>query len=447
MKSFFDLQRFVKTVKLTAKADNYENETENVKILALGGNDTIDNDAAKVTIDGGAGNDSIRNFEDNISIAGGAGNDTIYDLGDDNIILGGAGNDSISPGDFATVTGGKGNDTIDAYAHYSRVIKYSSGDGNEDVGGFNSTTKSGNDFIVTVGKQKITLGYAALNEYDKVIIKDSSGKVAVYNDWKVMNGTSGKDDLENEANNVTVNGGKGNDDISNYGSYVTILGGAGNDTIWSTGKDVNISGGAGNDSIKNTGGDNSTVSGGDGKDYIGSTGSNCVVDGGKGNDSIVAYFADNSTITGGKGNDSIDIASADDAVIKYASGDGKDKVLYFGSDDTLHITKGSYSVKTSGNDVVVKVGKGSITLKDAVGTSISIKDSSGKVTTKTYASSALFAEDNFATADNLSSITKNNLTPTALEKISESNFEYLTVENNLVTFADKYNFLCITNYT
>ncbi len=41
MKKFFDLQMFAKVVKLTNKADYYENETSNVKILALGGDDTI----------------------------------------------------------------------------------------------------------------------------------------------------------------------------------------------------------------------------------------------------------------------------------------------------------------------------------------------------------------------------------------------------------------------
>ena len=70
---------------------------------------------------------------------------------------------------------------------------------------------------------------------------------------------------------------------------------------------------------------------------------------------------------------------------------------------------------------------------------ISIKNSKGKVTTKTYgsATSALFEENNFVTRDNLSEITKNNLTPTALEKISSTNFENLTTENNLITFSEK----------
>ena len=81
-------------------------------------------------------------------------------------------------------------------------------------------------------------------------------------------------------------------------------------------------------------------------------------------------------------------------------------------------------------------------MKDAVGEEISIQDSKGEVTTKTYGSSSantaeLFEENNFATADNISTITKNNLTPTALEKISATNFENLTTQNNLITYSEK----------
>ena len=82
-----------------------------------------------------------------------------------------------------------------------------------------------------------------------------------------------------------------------------------------------------------------------------------------------------------------------------------------------------------------------MTLKYCKGKEITIIDSKGKVTTKTYGSSSaqtaeLFAENNFATADNLSAIVKNNLTATDY-KISAQNFENLTQKNNLITFAEK----------
>lgn len=97
----------------------------------------------------------------------------------------------------------------------------------------------------------------------------------------------------------------------------------------------------------------------------------------------------------------------------------------------MHITKGSYKTKVSGNDVIVTVSNGQITLKNAKGQQISIKNSDGKVTTKTYCSpsSALFEENNFATAGNLSDI---------VEKKAVGEFETETKtfkQENLITYA------------
>lgn len=170
------------------------------------------------------------------------------------------------------------------------------------------------------------------------------------------------------------------------------------------------------------------------------TNSNTLLSGTREDDWFYNYYGDNVTISGGAGKDSITLNNDSKKVlIQYASGDGNDTIFGFNSDDTLHITKGSYKVKASGNDVIVTVGKGNFILKDAAGEKISIKNSKGKVTTKIYGSSTseLLAENNFVTNDNLSAITKNDLTPTSLEKISSTNFENLTTENNLITFSEK----------
>ncbi len=71
-------------------------------------------------------------------------------------------------------------------------------------------------------------------------------------------------------------------------------------------------------------------------------------------------------------------------------------------------------------------------MKDAVGQEISIKNSKGKVTTKTYSNNVadLFAENNFATADDLSDITD--------KKFAVAEFENYNIDNNqenLITFA------------
>ena len=652
-KKIFNLQLFAKTIKLTKKDDYYNNEESNVKILALGGNDSIENvryseygvfnGGDYVTISGGEGNDYVLNEGYNeiiingdggndyiksrgsyATISGGAGDDSIENSSSNSKISGGAGNDLITnvSGENATINGDKGNDVISlgSYAE-NNVIQYASGGGNDIIFGFNSddtlqitkgnfsTLKSGDDFIVKVGKEKIILKDALRNKYNKISIKNSKGKVVTYNDWKKWNGTtgddefnnysdkvtlsanSGNDEIKSYGDNVLINGDEGNDDIISLGSYATISGGAGDDSITNdTGKNVTINGGTGNDyiydfygvddyiiagdgndTIRNTGtstkidcgsgddiiwsyGQNATMNGGKGNDYIeldveawarknviqyalgdgndtligfnsddtlqitngnfstmtsgddfvvkvgegkitiknalkdkskkisiknsagkvvtyndwkrwnGTTGNdkfnnysdkvtlsansgddyiynrgdNVLINGGSGNDTITNYSGENLTISGGKGNDEI-TAGIDKSIIQYASGDGNDTVWGFNSDDTLQITKGSYKVKTSGNDVIVTVGKGKIILKGAGGEKISIKDSKGKVTTKTYGSStsALLEENNFVTADNLSDIVKNDLTPTTFEKISATKFENLTQENNFVTYSEK----------
>lgn len=486
------------------KSGVYQSAGSYVTIQAGAGNDSVSNNGGdNVIIDGGKGNDSLQIDHGSYdSIFGGDGNDYIYAQADLSTISGGAGNDSIIvkygaklsidggagddfiefmsgeevAGDNSTISGGKGNDIIrldyrDRYGVDAKnvVINYASGDGNDTVYGFNSndtlhitkgsytTTKSGTDFIVQVGKQKITLKDALADGYGKINIENSSGKVAVYNDWKVREGNVNG----NYANKVTLTGSKFSDYISNYGDNVKITGGAGRDLIASfKGNNVTISGGEGDEQIQIRGGDNLKISGDAGTDriYVDDYVHYSTIDGGNGDDYIyldmtydsiikgdngddyigVIDFSGRNTIDGGKGNDRINLdPMSSQNVIKYASGDGNDTVFGFFADDTLHITKGSYSAKASGNDVIVTVGKGKITLNNAAGKSISIKDSKGKVTTKTYgsSSSALFTEDNFVTADNLSAIVENKLTATDY-KISAQNFESLSQEK-LITFAEK----------
>lgn len=72
----------------------------------------------------------------------------------------------------------------------------------------------------------------------------------------------------------------------------------------------------------------------------------------------------NDTISGGEGND----------VFIYTSGEGNDVITDYTdytAQDKLRIT-GTYSTLTSGNDVVVKVGTGQMTLKNAKGVKLNI---------------------------------------------------------------------------
>lgn len=437
MKNFFNLQRFATKISLTSGNDTLSNQTANRIIYALGGKDSVENyyNTSKVTIFGGAGNDTITNHSDKVKMSGGAGNDTLLNYEGNYLTLdGGAGNDWIETreSDHVTITGGKGNDSIHLYYYglYSQfakntVIKYASGDGNDTIFGFDSndtlhitsgsysTSVKGGDYIVTVGKRKIILKDAVGSDYDKIHIKNSAGEIFTYNDWSVASG------LEyNSANNVTL---KGSTYLQNYGDEVYIAGSSASlETFINYGNNVTISGGKKRDSIV-SGGDYVKISGGAGNDEIRSTGDYATIDGGKGNDYIDLGYTDQYG------------ADSEKTVVQYASGDGKDTIRSSNNDYTLHITKGIYSTSVDGSDVVVKVGSGSITLQNAVGQKISIKNSKGKVTTKTFSSEGLIAEENnFISSDNLSSITENN----SVGEFEFSSPEKLSQEN-LITYSAK----------
>ena len=164
-------------------------------------------------------------------------------------------------------------------------------------------------------------------------------KKTISSNYTTWTGTSKKDTVYIDADHVTINTGKGNDSIKNsydYAWYSTINAGDGNDTILlDYALDSSINAGAGNDKISLSGG---------------------------------SYL----TINGGKGNDTI-YGDGTKHTYKYASGDGNDTIFGFNSSDTLKITGAKYTRSTVGSDVVLKVGKGSITLKDAAGTSINIQ--------------------------------------------------------------------------
>ena len=141
---------------------------------------------------------------------------------------------------------------------------------------------------------------------------------------------------------MTIQAGNGNDTITNYQSV-----GENNKTF--------IYGGADDDLILNVKYYNSfklgryTIDGGN-------SGKNVTINGGAGNDTIVG-----STISGyGE-------------VIQYENGDENDVIINYGSDDTIIVTSGSYSTQTNNNDVIIKVGDGSMTLKDAKGAKLNIE--------------------------------------------------------------------------
>ena len=278
------------------------------------------NSNSTVTIYSGAGDDSIRNYGDTVTIDAGAGKDNI--------------------GNYAsnvTITAGLGNDTIHNDEDSKNVLfKYTSGDGNDVIEGFNSTSTlsiagstytsvaNDDDIIITVGKGHITLvGAGNLNW---VNVKNDTMPAATetlkLNNKSKANATLG-------ATYRDANAGKRTKAIKITGNSVnnSILGGAGDDTLY---------GGTGKD----------TLMGGKGKDLF-------IYD--AGNDVIADYSA---------ANDRISLGAA--------------------------VTK----VEVNYLDVVFTVGRDSLTVKNGSGKKLRMIDSTGKSFSTIIGSTNLTLTDN-----------------------------------------------------
>lgn len=393
--------------------DTISSSSDNSLIQSGAGNDSIFNHSDNSTIDAGAGNDFVRNIDKSshsskVSISGGTGNDSIYN---DYIYYNGY---SYDGGSDVTINGGEGNDliTINKYDSWNNLIEYKSGEGNDTIIGFNETstlsiagggyvTTSGEDVIIKSGSGSVLLSDVRLNETLNIVFSDgsdTSGALFVKGSAKsdnignrisnsTINALDGDDNIWNgastgskNATNVSIIGGNGNDSITNtYGDFSTIDGGAENDTLHNDRADnVIVNGGAGNDSIYNYDNHNSSLYGGTGDDTLTvHYGEKVFMDGGTGNDFISngdRYFrgSKNSTILGGKGNDTILNHYDTNIVFKYLNGDGNDIISGFNSMSTLSIGGGSYSTTKSGDDVIVTVGDGKISLIGAARYNVNI---------------------------------------------------------------------------
>lgn len=201
----------------------------------------------------------------------------------------------------------------------------------------------------------------------------------------LITGTSETDSIYNCGVNVTIDGSGGNDSIKNSSDKVTIDGGAGDDFILSEECDyISINGGAGNDVMdlndNSWGGGEAIVNGGAGDDSINGSFPHTSINGGAGNDTIsgngLGWSDHPITVKGDIDDDLIDLSGAVTwDIILYSSGDGNDTIYGFNNyKDTLKIaTNSGYTSVKSGNDLIVKVGDGSITFKDSAKLSLNIE--------------------------------------------------------------------------
>lgn len=365
-----------KVIRGTSKNDLIVNNVMGAQIEAGFGNDSVRNFGASVTIDGSAGDDFISNEGNFVEIIGGDGNDSIDNevkgspAGGSNVtLIGGNGNDSIkNDGGNVIISGSSGNDSIENWAE---SVSISGDEGADKIysSGSNMTIDSGSDDdIVFNGGYYDNNGYYA-NGGSNVLINGGLGNDSIYNEGNsvTINGGAGEDTIKcgNWIDTISISGGIGNDSIlSELTGFATIDGGAGSDTIFVNGHDIKIFGGTDNDFIKSEESNDVTINAGEGNDTIHNIRKwRSSINGNEGNDVIFNDACNYVTITGGIGNDSIK-NSGDNVLFQYTLGDGEDTIHGFRLNNTLQIFGGIYSTLVSGNDVIVKVGNGSITLKD-----------------------------------------------------------------------------------
>ena len=410
-----------------AGADSIINEYS-ASVLSSGGDgdDYIENgySSSYSTLDGGAGNDTIFTYSsNNLTINGGAGNDSIHINSATVSAAGGSGNDTIENhwNDDVTISGGAGSDiiTLGSSAGYN-AIKYTYGDGNDTIFGFDSndtlyittsskysTVKSGNDLFLKFNNNQL------------IIIKDIPSDVRSKNFVTIKGGSSGGSTLptgltyNDDKTAITASKKfKGSSiDLTKYPAVKTLNASAVTQKLKITGNSLanKITGGSGKD----------IIFGGEGKDTLSGGKGNDSLSGGAGNDCLIGGVG-NDTLTGGKGNDIFVYSKGKDVITDYTA--GADVIKLNGA--TLK------SSKVSGKkDVILTTSGGTITVKNG-------KDKELNILMTVSSNSALSPENNFVTADNLSSIVENNLSPTDY-KLETQNFETLTLKNNLITYADK----------
>ncbi|MBR1858052.1 MAG: hypothetical protein IJ797_00955 [Selenomonadaceae bacterium] len=349
------------------------NQGENSILNGGNGNDTILNGSKNVTISGGIGSDYIRNNNSNVTINGDAGNDTIYSAAEDNsIINGGTGNDSICVlGSNTTINGGNGNDTIYNDDYQGSYVSISGEAGNDII--INNGSKAtinggkGNDSIVSNNKNNViqytsgdgndTIKYFGRNNTLKVMYAENISFLSCDNHkflFKIDEGSILLENTENIYSVEDVNIIDSNDKKIDFSVVSSNL-------INNTKSNATIGNVCDNATINNKG-NNVLINGSDSDDDI-DTGGNEV------------------TINGGTGNDKIGIWEGANIVIQYKSGDGNDTVYNYNFYDDDHhiiqISDSNYTTTTSGSDVIINVGNGSMTLKDAAGKTLNIVTVSG----------------------------------------------------------------------
>ncbi len=372
--------------------------------------------AAQLTFDGGEGDDRIYYYGyvtlapaflgititgDTLSITGGAGNDTIaFTQVQAATINAGDGADYVQM-DLATnnasLTLGAGSDILELQQSGSslgngtvEVTDFQSGTGGDRI--YLTTLVDGraNDFFSSnpFGAGQLRLvqsGADTFLQYDSdgplssnalfrtiLILRDTVATSLTQDNFgyptdgsaglpRIVDGTSGNDQIIGQSGNDTISGLAGNDNIWGIAGDDSIDGGLGDDQInGGSGNDL-LYGGEGNDRLFSYDKSKDSLFGGDGSDYLdvsyfSLTPVTLLLDGGADNDYIsyfnFGYASDTLTVIGGDGIDYIQISIAAATTIDAGAGDdfvfaellgGTVAVTLGAGIDRLHVSQSQYA--------------------------------------------------------------------------------------------------------
>lgn len=164
--------------------------------------------------------------------------------------------------------------------------------------------------------------------------------------------------------NDSLRGGAGNDSLVGDAGDDSLYGGAGDDSMY---------GGIGNDFL--WGGDgNNYLDGGDGDDYVQdyAVGDDILI-GGYGNDHLVS-FSGSDTLTGGLGNDLFSCAhkTGNSFITDYSNVSNNRDIV-----EIVFAAIQGTALANSGKDIVFTLENGTVTLQDAAGKTVALRDGNG----------------------------------------------------------------------
>lgn len=284
--------------------------TIGIRLIGLGGSDTLTGGSGHDWLDGGIGNDRLTGAFGNDTLMGGEGNDTLIGWTGADLMDGGDGSDlyMVDALDRLEDSGTTGFDRAQVYQTTGVAVNLSGWRGIERVNGF-----TGNDTL------------------------DGSGATSALS----LLGENGDDVLRGGAGNDTLIGGQGNDRLE---------GGAGND--WLSGVDGNdtLLGAAGNDTL------------------IGWSGAD-VMDGGDGSDLYMVDALDRLEDSGTTGYDRAQVYQSLDVALNLTAWRGIERVNGFTGNDTLDASATASAIflfGERGNDML-RGGTGNDTLNGGTG--------------------------------------------------------------------------------